>query len=93
MLVLCGSGNNGGHGFAVARLLLLNGIAAGCFFCGESAVQVTGGMMRGRKEFFENYGGKLCRNLKFSEYTVLVDALLGIGLSTEVERRLRTADQ
>ena len=82
VLVLCGSGNNGGDGFAVARLLLLNGIAADVFFAGK-VPSMTEECAR-QKKIFENYGGKLCRNLKFSEYTVLVDALLGIGLSREV---------
>lgn len=82
VLVVCGSGNNGGDGFAVARLLLLEGIAADVFFAGkeESLTEETAL----QKKIYENYGGKLCRNFSPDEYNVVVDALFGIGLSREV---------
>ena len=82
VLVLCGAGNNGGDGFAVARLLLLDGIAADVYFAGkESSMTADTALQR---KIFENYGGILCRNPVFSEYTVVVDALFGIGLSRPV---------
>lgn len=82
VLVVCGSGNNGGDGFAVARLLLLDGIAADVFFAGKDTAMTEETALQ--KKIFENYGGKLCRNFDPREYTVLVDALFGIGLSRNV---------
>lgn len=86
VLVLCGSGNNGGDGFAVARLLLLDGIAADVYFAGKEASLTEETALQ--KKIFENYGGKFCRNPDFGEYTVVVDALLGIGLSRPVTGEL-----
>lgn len=86
VLVLCGSGNNGGDGFAVARLLLLEGIAADVYFAGKETSMTE--ETRLQRKIFENYGGKVCRNYDFSEYTVVVDALLGIGLSRTVTGNL-----
>ena len=82
VLVLCGSGNNGGDGFAVARLLLLDGIAADIYFAGKETSLTPETALQ--KKIFENYGGKYCRKSDFSEYTVLVDALFGIGLSRPI---------
>ena len=81
-LVLCGSGNNGGDGFAVARLLLLEGIAADVYFAGKEDSLTEDASLQ--KKIFENYGGKLCRNPDFCEYTVIVDAIFGIGISRPV---------
>lgn len=86
VLVLCGSGNNGGDGFAVARLLLLDGIAADVYFAGKDSSMTED--TRLQRKIFENYGGKVCRNYHFDEYTVVVDALLGIGLSRSVTGNL-----
>lgn len=82
VLVLCGSGNNGGDGFAAARLLLLAGVSADVYFAGKEVSLTEDATLQ--KKIFENYGGKVCRNPEFAEYTLLVDALFGIGLSRNV---------
>lgn len=82
VLVLCGSGNNGGDGFAIARLLLLAGVQADVYFAGKETSLTEETALQ--KKIFENYHGKLCRNPEFGEYTLLVDALFGIGLSRKV---------
>lgn len=86
VLVLCGSGNNGGDGFAVARLLLLEGIAADVYFAGKESSMTQETLLQ--YQIFQNYGGIICRNFSPSEYTVVVDALFGIGLSRPVTGEL-----
>lgn len=86
VLVLCGSGNNGGDGFAVARLLLLEGIAADVYFLGKESSMTEETLLQ--RKIFENYGGKIRRKISVSEYTVIVDAILGIGLSRPVSGEL-----
>lgn len=87
VLVVSGSGNNGGDGFAMARILYLKGIEAELWFVGnpdhlskEAALQ---------KKICENYGMKFVRNLPAGEYTTIVDAVFGSGLSREVKGSYR----
>ena len=82
ILIAAGSGNNGGDGFAMARILKLQGFSADIWFVGnpehlskEAALQ---------KKICENYGMKFVRNLSDGEYTTIVDALFGVGLSREL---------
>lgn len=91
VLVLCGSGNNGGDGIAVARLLAQRGIKTDVYFPGnrEKASEET----RRQMKIAEQYGLKMNTTLQSETYTVIVDALFGIGLSREIEGRFREALQ
>ena len=82
VLIVAGSGNNGGDGFAMARLLYLRGMPVDVWFVGnpehlteEAAAQ---------KKICENYGINFVRNPVGGEYTTIVDAIFGSGLSREV---------
>lgn len=83
VLVVCGSGNNGGDGFAIARLLFLKNIGVSVLFLGkeESCTKET----RYQKNICEKYGIKIGRNYEEAEYTCIVDAIFGTGLSRKVE--------
>lgn len=83
VLVVCGSGNNGGDGFAVARLLDERGIRVTVAFAGRETSLTA--ETRLQKNICEKCGIKPCSNYREEEYTVIVDALLGIGLSRPVE--------
>lgn len=87
VLILCGSGNNGGDGLAVARLLHLKGIHVEVCFVGKEAscTKETGRQL----EICRKYKISLITNPDFSEYTSIVDAIFGIGLSREVEGKYR----
>ena len=89
VLVVSGSGNNGGDGFAMARILHLKGVSVELWFVGnpdhltkEAAIQ---------KKICENYGMKFVRNLPDGEYTTIVDAIFGSGLSREAKGSYRKA--
>ncbi len=85
VLVLCGSGNNGGDGFAVARILEERGVRVTAAFVGreESMTAETAAQRR----ICENCGIKISSNFMNHEYTVIVDAMFGVGLSRPVEGR------
>jgi len=83
--VLCGTGNNGGDGVAVARLLKEAGYNA--------TVLVIGGteQLCGTSEFLQQVkiakacGVPVCEPENTEVYDIIVDALFGIGLSKPVE--------
>lgn len=82
ILVICGSGNNGGDGFAIARLLFLDGLNVTVCFSGKEFSCTT--ETAHQKKICEAYGLNFCSNPRMSEYTVIVDALFGVGLSRNV---------
>lgn len=83
VLVVCGSGNNGGDGFAVARLLDELGVRVTAAFVGrEESMSKETALQR---KICENCGIKICSNYREREYTTIVDALFGIGLSRDVD--------
>lgn len=82
VLVVCGSGNNGGDGFAVARLLDERGVPVTAAFVGKEAS--LSDEARIQKKICENCGIKISTNFMHREYTTIVDAIFGIGLSREV---------
>lgn len=81
-LVVCGSGNNGGDGFAIARLLFQKGKHVTAVLAGnpDHCTEETKLQMK----IYENCGGKIKREIPEESYTAVVDALFGIGLSREV---------
>ena len=83
VLVLCGSGNNGGDGFAAARLLMDQGIRADVLFLGTHARMTEQCQLE--EELFRRSGGQvLPDDARLSGYDLIIDALFGIGLSREV---------
>lgn len=89
--VLCGTGNNGGDGFVLARLAKLAGLQVSVWQVGEVG-RATGAALTVREEMAavglvaEAFVGQ-----DLSPCDVLVDALLGTGLSGEVRGISRAA--
>ena len=80
--VVCGSGNNGGDGFAIGRLLLAKGSNVTMFFAGNMQHRTKETIYQ--MELFEKAGGIVETRFPAGEYSVVVDALFGIGLSREI---------
>ncbi len=98
VLVVCGSGNNGGDGFAVARILAeRQGRDASACINAEYQNRVTLAFVGKetsmteetacQRKICENCGIKPCTNFMEGEYTTIVDTMFGIGLSRAVEGR------
>ena len=86
ILVLCGAGNNGGDGFALARLLYLKGYQTQIFFAmdeGSMTPETKAQCLSAQK-----YNVPQTKELLEYPYTVIVDALFGIGLARPIEGRL-----
>ena len=82
-LVVCGSGNNGGDGFAIARLLLEEGYAAEAVLAGNSVSRSE--ETKTQMSILENMGISIGNSLPDKEYSVIIDAVFGIGLSRNIE--------
>lgn len=81
-LVVCGSGNNGGDGFAAARIIAEKGYRASVLFVGkESSMSEE---CRLQRQVAEYLGIPVFTTFPGEEYTVIIDAVFGVGLSREV---------
>ncbi len=96
VLFLCGSGNNGGDGLAMARFLAEKGGKARVIYLGkltEKGLPDTNCMSEEcRRQFsFLPSSVELCTDLKTDGATAAVDAIFGIGLTRPIEGRAAEA--
>ena len=82
ILVVCGTGNNGGDGLAIARLLYLQGIDVRYYITGDEQKMTAETAQQMRTA--EYYQVPRVHNLNLNEYTTIVDAIFGVGLSRPV---------
>ena len=87
VLVVCGSGNNGGDGIAIARILHLHGIKADIYLAGRVEKMTEETLMK--YQIAKNYHVSFVNNIQWSEYTTIVDAIFGVGLAREIEGTYR----
>ena len=87
VLVVCGSGNNGGDGYAIARLLHLKGHDVTIFFAGNSQKRSEENAQQAK--IAAHYEIPVITNLGTEEYSVIIDALFGTGLKREVTGHYR----
>lgn len=87
ILAVCGYGNNGGDGIAAARILFMEGYHVAVYMVGkkEYATKETKQQLKIAKKI----GVPILRKVRFEEYTVIVDAIFGIGLSRTVTGEFR----
>lgn len=93
-LVVCGAGNNGGDGMAVARMLSLMGNRVTVWLAGEP--EKCSEEAQKQYRILKAYQIPVVLERPQMEngthpYTLIVDALLGIGISRDVEGRYREA--
>lgn len=84
VLVVCGSGNNGGDGFAIARILHERKIKVDILLAGM--VSHMGPETKMNYESCLSYGIPIRSSVKDDEYTLIIDAIFGIGLNRRLER-------
>ncbi len=83
VLCVCGMGNNGADGLAVARILAESNISVEVFCLGKEEHATA--EWRRQREILDAVGVLVVKNPSLSEYTVIVDAVFGIGLKRNVE--------
>lgn len=89
VLIVCGNGNNGGDGYAVARLLMLSGskvdVVAADAENGNAGAKCSEANLHQQK-IYQSYGKEILTEIPFDvEYTAVIDAVFGVGLSRNVE--------
>lgn len=82
ILVVCGSGNNGADGMAIARILYLQGYTVSVFLVGKRESFSKEAQIQWN--ILENYGIPIVNKCSYCEYTTIVDAIFGVGLSRMV---------
>ena len=91
ILCVCGGGNNGGDGVAIARILHLHGYNAEIYMLGNPNHRTK--ETRRQLKIAENYQVPLVNNLAAGEYTTIVDAIFGVGLDRPIEGKYREVIQ
>ncbi|MEZ8100708.1 NAD(P)H-hydrate dehydratase [Vibrio bivalvicida] len=91
IMIMVGTGNNGGDGFVVAKLAKSDGLEVYLYLYGDEA-KVSGDAAKAKQEWTE-CGGKI-QALDSSDWSktsadVLIDGLLGTGLTGEVRQPLQ----
>ena len=82
ILIACGTGNNGGDGLAIARMLKLKGCQVDV--CVVGALDKMSQEAKQQLEMYQAISGNFVTAPAYDEYTVIVDAVFGIGCNREI---------
>lgn len=82
ILIMAGMGNNGGDGLALARLLSEAGFSVDVYYVGD--FRKASGQWKLQKKILEHYFVGTSDKIEGKEYTIMVDALFGVGLSRDI---------
>lgn len=83
ILIVCGTGNNGGDGIAIGRILSLSGKHVRIVLIGEENKATL--ETKRQIAIAKKYNVKIYNTFDNSEYNVIIDALFGIGVTREIE--------
>ena len=87
VLVVCGTGNNGGDGMAIARLLYLSHIPVEVYLYGNKTHFSK--QAKEQYEILASYGVPFIDEIEdANSYSLIIDALFGIGLSRKLDEEL-----
>lgn len=89
ILAVCGTGNNGGDGVAAARLLAERGYEVFVYLVGKP--EKYSEQLRSQLKIAKKYPITFVNSLEENEYTVIIDALFGVGLSRPLTGSFREA--
>lgn len=83
VLIVCGSGNNGGDGFAVARLLKQKGCSVTVLFTGKESSMSPECKIQAHA--VRCLGIPIVTELPDESFPLVVDAIFGVGLNREIQ--------
>lgn len=81
-LIVCGSGNNGGDGAAVARLLAEEGLIPDVLMLGNP--EKYSAQLKMQLRALEYYDVNYVSDIEDGKYDLIIDAIFGIGLSRDI---------
>ena len=84
VLVVCGAGNNGGDGYAIARLLHLQGHPVEIYFMGKECSRSEENRKQKKIADYYQIPTVTVTDLEKKEYSIIIDALFGTGLKREI---------
>lgn len=81
--IVCGTGNNGGDGFALGRILNERGFFVHFFMAGDAEKASKANELQ--RKILSNLGFAVSTGQPVEEYDIVVDAIFGTGLRRNVE--------
>lgn len=81
--IVCGTGNNGGDGFALGRILSERGFFVHFFMAGEKEKASKANELQ--RKILSNLGLEVSTGQPMGEYDIIVDAIFGTGLHRNIE--------
>jgi len=89
VLIVCGCGNNGGDGLAIARILHVKGISVDVCMLGE--YEKCSNETKQQYDILNAYNVEIKKEIENKKYSLIIDAIFGIGLSRDIEGSYRNA--
>lgn len=84
VLIVCGTGNNGGDGLAIARILFLKEYSVDVVLLGDEKKATE--QNRKQQEILSAYNVPIYREIpKDRNYRLVIDAIFGVGLTRKIE--------
>lgn len=84
ILIVCGTGNNGGDGLAIGRILRLSGVRTDIVLYGDRKKSTE--QNKKQQEILKAYGFEVLEEIPENKsYDMVIDAVFGVGLARTIE--------